>query len=210
MSKIAVYDMTGAEQGHVEVSDKLLALKGGEQAVHDAVVAHLAKKRGGNASTLRKGEVAGSNRKPWRQKGTGRARAGYRRSPIWKGGGVAFGPHPRSYEKKLSRNERRLAFARALSDKIAGGAVKVVEKIEMPEPKTRRMVELLKALKAEGSAIIVLEKNDANVVRAARNIPGVEVVTADSLDTYRVLKSQTVIAARGAFDRLSERLKLTA
>ena len=143
MSKLAIYDMKGAEQGGFEVPDDLLVRAGGEQAVHDAVVAHLAKKRAGGASTLGKGDVAGSNKKPWRQKGTGRARAGYRRSPIWRGGGVAFGPHPRSYEKKLSKNEKRLAFARALSDKIAGGSVKVIDKIELPEPKTRLVVEML-------------------------------------------------------------------
>ncbi|MEI6807110.1 MAG: 50S ribosomal protein L4 [bacterium] len=210
MSKLSIYDMKGAGQGELEVSDDLLILKKGEQAVHDAVVAHLAKKRVGGASTLGKGDVAGSNKKPWRQKGTGRARAGYRRSPIWRGGGVAFGPHPRSYEKKLSKNVRRLAFVRALSDKIAGGSVKVIDKLELSEPKTKLVVELLRALKIKGSVVIVLEKSDLNVMRAARNIPGVEVVSADSLDTYRIMKSSVVVATRGAMDRLRDRLQLVA
>lgn len=210
MSKLAIYDMKGAEQGGFEMPDDLLVRSGGEQAVHDAVVAHLAKKRVGGASTLGKGDVAGSNKKPWRQKGTGRARAGYRRSPIWRGGGVAFGPHPRSYEKKLSKNEKRLAFARALSDKIEGGSVRVIDKIELPEAKTRLVIEMLDTLKIEGPVVIVLEKSDLNVMRAARNIPGVEVVSAASLDTWRILRSSTVVAARGAMDLLRDRLQRVA
>lgn len=210
MSKLAIFDMKGAAQGGFEVPDSLLVLGEGQQAVHDAVVAHLAKKRAGSASTLGKGDVAGSNKKPWRQKGTGRARAGYRRSPIWRGGGVAFGPHPRSYEKKLSKNTRRLAFARALSEKIAAGLVKVIDKIEIPEPKTKLIVEMLKTFKIDGAVVIVLEKSDSNVMKAARNIPGVEVVSADSLDTYRILRSSALFAAKGAMDRLRERLQTVA
>jgi len=210
MSKLAIYDMKGSSQGSCEVSDELLILKGGEQAVHDAVVAHHAKKRAGSASTLGKGDVAGTGKKPWRQKGTGRARAGYRRSPVWRGGGVAFGPHPRSYEKKLSKNVKRLAFARAFSDKIAGGAVKVVDRLELSGPKTKLVVELLKMLQIKGSVTIVLGKSDSNVQKAARNIPGVEVVSAKSLDTNRILKNAFMLVAKDALELLSERLQRVA
>jgi len=210
MSKLKVQDMKGAARGEIEVADDLLVLRGGEQAVHDAVVAHLAAKRAGSASTLRKGEVAGSNRKPWRQKGTGMARAGYRRSPIWRGGGVAFGPHPRSYDKKVSKKTRRLAFSRVLSDKIASGAVRVVENLDLPEPKTRLLAAALKALGAAAPAVLVLEKSDPKIVLAARNMPGVEVVAADSLDTYRLLRYPVVVATKGAIDCLSARLRRSA
>ncbi|MEI6971086.1 MAG: 50S ribosomal protein L4 [bacterium] len=210
MSKLEIFDMKGAAHGGFEVPDSLLVLNEGQQVVHDAVVAHLAKKRAGSASTLGKGDVAGSNKKPWRQKGTGRARAGYRRSPIWRGGGVSFGPHPRSYEKKLSKNARRLAFARALSEKISGGFVKVIDKIEISEPKTKLVVEMLKTFKVDGSAVIVLEKSDSNVMKAARNIPGLEVVSADSLDTYRILRSSVLLASKDAMDLLRERLQTVA
>ena len=127
MSKVPVYNVKGKAVGEVNVPDDLLLSSGGETAVHEAVVAHRAAARTGSASTLRKGEVSGSNRKPWRQKGTGRARAGYRQSPVWRGGSVAFGPKPRDFSKKLNKKVKRLAFRRALSARIAEGSVRVVE-----------------------------------------------------------------------------------
>jgi len=210
MSKLTVYDTKGGVKGDIDIPDDLLVLRGGEQAVHDDIVARCARRRAGTASTLRKGEVAGTGKKPWRQKGTGQARAGYRRSPIWRGGSVAFGPHPRSFEKKLSKNARWLAFARALSDKIASGAVKVVDKLEVEQPKTRLVVEILKTLGIKSPVIFIIDSSDANLVRAARNISGVEIVSAVTVDTYRIVRYPVLIVTRSAMDLLKARLQRAA
>jgi large subunit ribosomal protein L4 len=206
MSKLAVCDMSGANVGHYDVADGLLVLDKGSQAVHDVVVATLAGRRAGTASTLRKGEVAGSNRKPWRQKGTGRARAGLRQSPVWRGGGVAFGPHPRSYAQKINRKVARLAFRRAFSEKVAAESVRVLEELAVPEPKTRCFRELLKALQIPGKALFVVDKLDRKAVLASRNIPGISLATAAEVGTYELLSHPVVVVTRAAMDRLRARL----
>ena len=210
MSKLAIYDMSGKSQGEMEVADDLLVLDRGDQCLHDAIVAHQAALRAGTASTLRKGEVAGSNKKPWRQKGTGRARAGYKQSPIWRGGSVAFGPHPRSYRKKITKKTRRLAFCRAFSERIAEGAVKVLDSLALSEAKTRSFAALLKSLEISGGALIVLAKPDRDILLASRNIPKVEVATAGDLNAYQVLKYRTiVVAGKDAMEMLKDRLSGT-
>jgi large subunit ribosomal protein L4 len=201
-----VYDLKGAAVGEVDFPDGLMVLDRGGQAVHDAVVAHRAALRAGTASTRRKGEVAGSNRKPWRQKGTGRARAGYRQSPVWRGGGVAFGPHPRDYAMRLPRGVARLAFRRAFSDRLAAGEVRVLESLSVPEPKTRRLVAVLRDLGVEERALIVVEKPDRNLALAARNLPDVAVSTAQSLSTYEVLDCRVVLITRAALDAVRQRM----
>ncbi|MBM4143108.1 MAG: 50S ribosomal protein L4 [Lentisphaerae bacterium] len=207
MSTLKVYDGKGAPAGAFEVDDALLVLDRGEQAVHDAVTAYRARQRAGTASTLRKGEVAGSNRKPWRQKGTGRARAGLRQSPVWRGGGVAFGPHPRKYGGKVNRRVARLAFSRALSERISAGDVKVVESLEMAEGKTRGFVAFLKALKIEGRALVLAARVGRNLALAARNVAGVEVLPAAAANVYQVLRYPVIVADREGMEVLRQRLE---
>lgn len=204
--KLAVYTLSGSIGGEVEILDSLLERKVGKQAVRDAVVAYLAAQRSGTASTLSKGEVAGSNKKPWRQKGTGRARAGYRQSPIWRGGGVAFGPHPRSYKLGINKKVARLALRRALSERFGEGKVVIVEAVQLDQPKTKSFLTLMKALKIERPALFVVEKADRSVALASRNLEGVEVVNAGDLNAYQVLRYPRVVFSRSAIDIVQRRV----
>jgi large subunit ribosomal protein L4 len=206
MSTLTIHDMKGTAIGNVELADSLMTLDRGDQAVRDAVVAYLAGLRAGTASTLSKGEVAGSNKKPWRQKGTGRARAGYRQSPIWRGGGVAFGPHPRSFEQKLNKKVGRLAFRRAFSEKVAAEAVRIVEDLSLPEAKTKAFASLMKSLGVAAPALFVLDKVARNVVLAARNIENVEVVRASEVNVYQILRYPTVVLNKAGFEQVKVRL----
>jgi large subunit ribosomal protein L4 len=207
MSTLKVYDKTGAAIGDCEIADGLMVLDRGEQAVRDSVVAYLAGLRAGTASTLSKGEVAGSNKKPWRQKGTGRARAGYRQSPIWRGGGVAFGPHPRSFVQKLNKKVGRLAFQRAFSEKVAAGEVKVVDTLGLPEAKTRAFAALMKALGVTAPALFVVDKADRNVALAARNMEDVEVVRGSDVNVYQVLRYPTLVVSQAGMEQVKARLE---
>jgi large subunit ribosomal protein L4 len=207
MSTLKVYDKTGAAIGDCEIADGLMVLDRGEQAVRDSVVAYLAGLRAWTASTLSKGEVAGSNKKPWRQKGTGRARAGYRQSPIWRGGGVAFGPHPRSFVQKLNKKVGRLAFQRAFSEKVAAGEVKVVDTLGLPEAKTRAFAALMKALGVTAPALFVVDKADRNVVLAARNMEDVEVVRGSDVNVYQVLRYPTLVVSQAGMEQVKARLE---
>ncbi len=207
MSKLSVYDMKGATLADVEFPDALLADGKGEQAVHDVIVAHRAVVRAGTASTLRKGEVAGSGKKPWKQKGTGRARAGYQQSPVWRGGGVAFGPHPRSYAKKVLRKVARLAFRRAVSDLVTEGRVRVIDQFAIAEPKTKVAVAFLKSLGLAQGALILVDKLDTNLVSAVRNLPNVEATTAESVSTYQLLRYPVAVVTRSALDGLRARIE---
>jgi len=206
MSTLTVYDIKGASVGEIEVADALLEMKKGSQAVHDVVVAQLAGLRGGTASTLRKGEVAGSNKKPWRQKGTGRARAGYRQSPVWRGGGVAFGPHPRSFAQKVNKKVARLAFKRVFSEKVASGDLKVMDEVTIPEAKTKLFSALLKTLGISKPALFVVDKTERNLVVASRNIPSVEVATAKDVNVYQLLRYPVVVITKSAVDQIKTRL----
>ncbi len=210
MSKLQVFDTKGAPTGELVVDDALLVLNRGDQAVHDAVVALLAGRRSGTASTLRKGEVAGSNKKPWRQKGTGRARAGYRQSPIWRGGGVAFGPHPRSFALKLNRKAGQLAFRRALSEKIKNGGVRVLEAVVMPEAKTKAFAALLKSLGIAGPVLFVMDKIERNIAMAARNVPDVELTRAKDVNVYQILRYPLMVVNKAGMEDLKTRLGNTA
>jgi len=206
MSTIKVFNPAGDAAGELAFADELLVLDKGEQAVKDTVVAIQNAFRAGTASTLSKGEVSGSNKKPWRQKGTGRARAGLRQSPVWRGGGVAFGPHPRDFSQKINRKVQQLAFTRALSDKIAGGQVAVVEKFDFSQPKTKLFIALLKKLGAGHSALVVLDQYDDQVMLAARNLQKVEVVIAAEVDVYSLLLYRTLVATKAGFAALTARM----
>jgi large subunit ribosomal protein L4 len=206
MATITMYGRDGQVKGDVNVADEIMVLDRGEQAVRDVVVGNQACYRAGTASTLTKGEVAGSNKKPWKQKGTGRARAGLRQSPVWRGGGVAFGPHPRDYSVKLNKKVSRLAFRRALSERIAAGAVKIVEELSFAEPKTKELVATLKALEAS-SALVVTLAVDKNLSLSARNVPGVEVSRARDCSVYQILRYPAVVVTRAAWEQLQKRLE---
>jgi len=206
MSKIEKFDIKGTVSGELEVADSLLVTDRGEQAVHDVVVAWMNAGRAGTASTLSKGEVAGSNKKPWKQKGTGRARAGYRQSPIWRGGAVVFGPKPRSYAVKVNKKVTQLAFSRALSDRIVEGAIKVVEKFDFEVPKTKELSSLLKTLGVTKPALIVTGDFDEKVFLAGRNLPRAEVVEASEVNVYQLVRFPVIITDEAGMKILEERL----
>lgn len=210
MSKLAVYDMKGSALADVDFPDALLAVEKGSQAVHDVVVAQRAGARAGTASTLRKGEVSGSGKKPWRQKGTGRARAGYKQSPVWRGGSVAFGPHPRSYAKKVLRKVQRLAFRRAVTDLVGEKRLRVLDQFDLAEPKTKLAVAVLKSLGITGGALIVVDVLDRKLVAAVRNLPHVEIAAVQSVNTTQLLSYPTVIITRSALGGLRARLETEA
>ncbi len=206
MSKLDVRNLSGQTVGQYEWDDRCQVTDRGEQAVHDVVVARQAARRAGTANTRGKGEVAGSNRKPWRQKGTGRARAGYRRSPIWRGGGIAHGPHPRTFELRVNRKTARLALARAVSERIAAGEVTVVESLEIPEPKTRHVAALMRAMGSPRTALLLAEPVSRNLRLAARNVPGIEVASANDVGVEAVLRPARIIATIAALDVLAARI----
>ena len=206
MSTIKQYTSAGEAGADIAVDDAALVLDKGAQALKDAVVAIRNAMRAGTASTKGKGEVAGSNKKPWKQKGTGNARAGFRQSPVWRGGGVAHGPHPRSYEQKLNKKVWALAFARAFSDKLAAGDVIVVDEFQFEAPKTKLMAKLLKELGVDRTACIVQKDVDDTVLLVTSNLPRVDYSTAQALDVYTVLASRKLVCDKAGFDALMARI----
>jgi large subunit ribosomal protein L4 len=204
--KLTIKDTKGNSQGELEVKFPLIEDGKGTQAVHDVVVAHMAAQRMGTASTKTMGEVTGSGKKPWRQKGTGRARAGSFASPLWRGGGVVFGPKPRDFRKNVSRKTRQLALRKALSERLRAGDVIVVDELKLSSGKTKDFVSLLSALELKGSTVIVAHEPDASLERASRNIQKVLVTTGNSLTTYDVLLPDKLVFTRGAFEQVEARL----
>jgi large subunit ribosomal protein L4 len=204
--KIAVKDISGKSQGELEVKFPLVADGKGTQAVHDTVVAYQAAQRMGTASTKTMGEVAGTGKKPWRQKGTGRARAGSFASPLWRGGGVVFGPKPRDFGKRVSRKTRQLALRKALSERLQAGDVVVVDDLKLESPKTKEFVGLLAALELNGTALIVAQAADRNLRLASRNVPNVTLTTSELLNTYDVLRPDKLVFTKGAFEKVEARL----
>jgi len=207
MSKIKVFNPAGDAAGEMAFDETKLVLDRGEQAVKDVVVAIQNGQRAGTASTLSKGEVAGSNKKPWKQKGTGRARVGLRQNPVWRGGGIAFGPKPRDFSQKINRKVSQLAFTRALSEKIAGDSVIVLEKFEVSEPKTKQITALLKKLGAGRTTLIVVDQYDENLDLSARNLPNVAVMRAAEVDVINLLYFRTLVASKAGFEALTARMK---
>ncbi|PYM14786.1 MAG: 50S ribosomal protein L4 [Verrucomicrobia bacterium] len=204
--KLTVKNIAGRDQGELEVKFSLIEDGKGTQAVHDSVVAYLANQRMGTACTKTMGEVAGTGKKPWRQKGTGRARAGSFASPLWRGGGVVFGPKPRDFGKKISKATKQLALRKALSERLKSGDVVVVDDLKLNSPRTREFVTLLNALNVEGSALVISPGQDRNLTLASRNLARVELATSDSLNTYQVLRFDKLLFTRGAFERVEQRL----
>ncbi|MBU6399540.1 MAG: 50S ribosomal protein L4 [Verrucomicrobia bacterium] len=204
--KLTVKDTQGQDQGELEVRFPLVENRKGTQAVHDVVVAFHAAQRGGTACTKTRGEVAGTGKKPWRQKGTGRARAGSFASPLWRGGGVVFGPRPRDFDKKVNRGVKQLALRKALSERLRAGDVSVVDALPAAAPKTRQLARVLTALQLEGSVLIVNAGHDRNLFLSARNLPDVELTTSEELNTYQVLRHDRLLFTRGAFEQVEQRL----
>lgn len=205
--KITVKDLTGKNQGELEVKFPLIENGKGTQAVHDVVVAYNAAQRSGTACTKTAGEVAGTNRKPWKQKGTGRARAGSFRSPLWRGGGVVFGPKPRDFSKKVNHATNRLALRKALSERLHAGDVLVVDDLKLSSARTKDFIGVLNALDLKTTALIVAATIDPNLMQASGNVARVEVTTSDFLNTYQVLRSDKLLFTRGAFEKLEARLQ---
>jgi large subunit ribosomal protein L4 len=178
----------------------------GTQAVHDVVVAMRAARRSGSANTKTKAEVDLSGAKPWRQKGTGRARAGYKSSPIWRGGGVVFGPKPRDYSKKVSKRVRRLAFQKALSERISAGDVLTIDKFVVPELKTKSFVALLKKQTDAQKVLLISDSFDEKTRKSARNVKPVELATASDVNTEQLLTFEKIVVTHDALEKLAERI----
>ena len=204
--KLTVKNINGKESGELQVKFPLVEGGKGTQAVHDVVVAHQANQRMGTASTKTMGEVTGTGKKPWRQKGTGRARAGSFASPLWRGGGVVFGPKPRDFGRKVPRKTKQLALRKALTERLNAGDVVVVDDFKLSSPKTKAFVDVLKKLEMNGTALVVAPSIEQNLRLATRNLEKVEVTTADDLNTYQVLRSDKLLFSRPAFEKLEERL----
>jgi large subunit ribosomal protein L4 len=192
--------------GEVTLSDKFTVADKGAQAVHQAIVTHQAHQHQGSASTLGKGAVAGSGKKPWKQKGLGRARAGYRQSPVWRGGGVAFGPHPHKVRKQVPRKVARLAFARAFGEKAASGQIMVVDGFKLAAPRTKEIRSVLQALEIKGKALLILDAMDTGVMLAARNLQDVEVVCAENVNTYQIVRYPQIVITKAGVEKLEQRL----
>jgi large subunit ribosomal protein L4 len=204
--KISIKNIQGKSQGELEVKFALVEDGKGTQAVHDTVVAYRAAQRMGTACTKNVGEVSGSNKKPWRQKGTGRARAGSFQSPLWVGGGVVFGPKPRDFTKKVNSKTKQLALRKALSERLKAGDVVVVDDLKLGSPKTKDFVGVLSALDLKGTALIVSQEVDKNLSLASRNVENVTLATSDTLNTYDVLRSDKLVFTKGAFEKVEARL----
>ena len=190
----------------INVDKSLLVLDKGAQALKDAVTAIRNAMRAGTACTKGKGEVAGSNKKPWKQKGTGNARAGFRQSPVWRGGGVAHGPKPRDFEQKLNKKVWKLAFKRALSEKIVAGEIIVVSEFKFEAPKTKLMAALLKNLGVTRSALVIQKEVDDTTLLVTSNLPRVDYSTAQALDVYTLMANKTVVCDQAGFDALMARM----
>ena len=203
MPKANLYNMAGEQVGEVELSEAVFGIEPNEVVLHAAIKNHLANCRQGTQSALTKGEVSYTTAKPWRQKGTGRARAGYKGSPVWTHGGVAFAPKPRSYRYTMNRKEKRIAQKSALSAKAAESKIFVVDGLNFDEIKTKACVSLLEKLGAE-NAMIVTETVNENVIKSARNIPGVETTIATVLSTYDIMKARSLVVDKAALAKIEE------
>lgn len=208
MAKAKSYQDNGSEKGTVDLPDSLFGVDINEPVMHQAVVTYLANQRHGAAATKERSDVRGGGRKPFRQKGTGRARAGTTRSPIFKGGGVVFGPHPRSYRKDFPIKMRRLALRSALSSRAKTESVAVIADPQFSEPKTKQFAAILDNMNAMGSKILfVMEKPTAEVIKSARNIPGVRIRLGAELTTYDVLWSERLVVTEAALKVMEEVFK---
>ena len=196
--------MSGAQVGTIDLCDSVFAVEVNEAILHAAVRMYLLNQRQGTQSALTRTEVSGGGKKPWRQKGTGRARQGSTRAPQWTHGGVVFAPKPRSYRTAMNKKARQLAIKSALSSKVAGGEFVCVDAITASEYKTKTMVNMLKAIGAEGKALVVLSEKNDMVVRSLANIPGVKTAYANTINVYDILNCDNLVMAKGAVEQITE------
>ena len=204
MPKVDVYNVEGKKVSDIELADSVFGIEPNENIVHSVLKNYLANQRQGTQSTKTRAEVSGGGKKPWRQKGTGRARQGSTRAPQWIKGGVALGPKPRSYRYTVNKKEKRLAIKSVLSSKVLEKELTVVDKLELKEIKTKSMVNALAALKVEGKTLIVLPENDKNVVMSARNIKGVKTISANNINVFDLLKYSNLILPVDTVKKLEE------
>ena len=204
MAKTNLYDMSGKVIGEIELMDSVFGIEPNTVVMHEAVKAHLTNKRQGTQSTLTRAEVRGGGRKPWRQKGTGRARQGSIRAPQWTHGGIALGPKPRDFEKSMNKKARQLAIKSALSAKFQAGAMVVVDNIELQEIKTKSFISFLNNIGAAGKTLVVMPEVRKNVVLSARNIPGVKTTVSGVISTYDILKADKFVVDKVAVAKIEE------
>ena len=203
MATVSVYNMEGAKVGDVQLNDAIFAVEINEHLVHQAVIAQLANKRQGTQSAKTRSEVSGGGKKPWRQKGTGRARQGSTRSPQWTGGGVVFAPKPRDYEIRLNKKEKRAALKSVLTSKVQEEKFFVIDELKCEAPKTKTMVNLLNKLGAD-KALVVLNTNDQNVILSSRNIPEVKTALTNTINVFDILKYDAVVIDKAALETIEE------
>ena len=204
MPKVDVYDIKGKKVSDIELAENVFGIEPNENIVHAVLVNYLANQRQGTQSTKTRAEVRGGGKKPWRQKGTGRARQGSIRAPQWIKGGIALGPKPRSYKYTVNKKERRLAIKSLLSSKVIEKELTVVDKLELKEIKTKSMVSALSALKVEGKTLIIVPENNKNVLMSARNIEGVKTITANNINVFDLLKYTNLILPVDTVKKLEE------
>ena len=204
MPSVKVYKMDGSVAGEMQLSDKIFNAEYNEPLIHQAVVTRLANERQGTKSTLTRTEVRGGGAKPWRQKGTGRARQGSIRAPQWTKGGVVFAPKSRDFSKKMNAEAKRNALFSALSKKVADGELIVVDKLEVSAPKTKEIVKFLDALKLDKRTLMVMDNDDVNVILAARNVQQVSTMPVAQISTYEVVANAKVVLTKGAVEKIQE------
>ncbi len=203
MANVAVFDMNGKETGSIELKDSIFGIEVNEHVVHLSVVQYLANQRQGTQSAKTRAEVRGGGRKPWRQKGTGRARQGSIRSPQWTGGGVVFAPKPRDYSFKLNKKVKRLALKSVLSQKVNDQKIVVLDELKFDGVKTKNMVKVLENLNLD-RALVVIDNNDKNVILSTRNIPNVKTADVSTINPYDLLKFDTLVVTKDAVNKIQE------
>ena len=205
MPTLPVYDMTNAKVGDIELSEEIFAVKINEGLVHQAVVMQLASRRLGTHATKTRGMVRGGGRKPWRQKGTGRARVGSRRSPLWRGGGTIFGPHPRDYSFTMPRKQRRLAIKCVLTDKVQSDNLIILDSLNFDEPKTKKFVEFQKVFGVDAcKSLFITEELIENVVRSSNNLQNAQTISALQLNVFDILNSKKLFITKDAVKKIQE------
>ncbi len=203
MANVSVYNMEGKEVGSIELNDAVFGVEINEHLVHMAVVSQLANNRQGTQSAKTRSEVSGGGRKPWRQKGTGHARQGSTRAPQWTGGGVVFAPKPRDYSFKMNKKEKKLALLSALTSKVVDNKIVVLDEFKMDEIKTKKFAEVMNNLNVS-KALVVLEGENKNVLLSGRNIPTVKVSATNEINTYDILKYDSLVVTKAAVEKLEE------
>ena len=204
MPKVAVYNSANQQVGDIELNDSVFGVEMNAGLVHQAVVMQLASRRLGTHATKTRGLVRGGGRKPWRQKGTGRARSGSTRSPLWVGGGTVFGPQPRSYAFRMPKKQRRLAIKCALSDKVASGDFIVLDDLQFDAPKTKSVVKMLGDFGVDAKSLIITLDENENVELSSRNIPGVKAINTMGLNVYDILNHTKLVITKAAIEKIEE------